>query len=84
MVMLTDNQSNVLAFINRFREEHQMPPTQTEISAHFKWGSVTAARDVLIALERKGRIRINKGKARGIYVLSSGEAAGASRESVVV
>ena len=69
--MLTDTQAGVLAFIQRFRSEYQMPPTREEIRHHFGWNSPNSAQAVLIALEKKGRIKIMLGKARGIYVLDS-------------
>jgi repressor LexA len=67
--MLTDVQSKVLTFIDEFRAANQYPPTRREIARHFGWSSDNAAEMHLQALERKGRIRINRGVARGLVVV---------------
>lgn len=66
---LTGPQAAVLAFVNRYRAIHQMPPTRVEIAAEFKWASPNAAEEVLRALERKGAIRLIRRQSRGIFVL---------------
>lgn len=67
--MLTDTQAKVLNFIDEFRAQNQYPPTRREISRHFGWSSDNAAEEHLRALEAKGRVRINRGVARGLVVL---------------
>jgi len=69
--MLTDNQAAVLRYVETFRAEHQMPPTRAEISEAFGWSSPNAANEVLLALQKKGRISLRPGLSRGIFVLNS-------------
>lgn len=42
------------------------PPTQAEIREHFGFGSINTVRGHLVLIEKKGYIRLNVGKARGI------------------
>ena len=65
---LTLAQRNVLDYINTFREGCQCPPSRAEISANFGWRSANAAQEHLLALERKGYIKLLP-RARGIYVV---------------
>jgi repressor LexA len=67
--MLTEAQEKVLAFIEQFRSVNQYPPTRREIARNFGWSSDNAAEEHLQALEKKGRIRINRGVARGLVVV---------------
>ena len=46
------------------------PPTQAEICDHFGFGSPNAVRSHLVLIEKKGYIRRNCGKARGIQLES--------------
>lgn len=46
-----------------------MPPTVREIGRHFGFRSTGTTRDYLMALERKGYLRLKKGIARGIELL---------------
>lgn len=67
MKTLTQRQRQVLDFVGKYIGQHCYPPTMREIGEHFgfMW---PAARGHLSALERKGFIRINQLKARGIEV----------------
>ena len=47
-------QTEVLKFINRFREREQYNPAYSEIASHFGWASTNAARGHVKALELKG------------------------------
>ncbi len=73
--MLTEPQASVLRFIRETVAERGFPPSRAEIADRHGWASTNASRDVLMALERKGRIRLTPGVARGITVLSDAEAA---------
>ncbi len=65
MKALTQRQRQVLDFIGKYIGEHGYPPTMREIGGHF--GFVwPAAKGHLSALERKGFIRLNPLKSRGI------------------
>ena len=67
MKALTQRQRQVLDFIGKHIGEHGYPPTMREIGGHF--GFVwPAAKGHLSALERKGFIRLNPLKSRGIEV----------------
>lgn len=65
---LTERQKNILCFITSFAMKHGYPPTIREIGEHFGflW---PAARGHLKALERKGAIKINPSKSRGIEIM---------------
>lgn len=58
---LTSAQTDILAFINVFRDREQRNPTMAEIASHFRWSSQNSAHEhkqklmsigVLIARER--------------------------------
>ena len=66
---LTARQKQVLEFISEFIEEHQFPPTRSELSAHFGFRSPNAAEAHLRALEKKAVIGIGRGVSRGITLL---------------
>ncbi|MDH5203516.1 MAG: repressor LexA, partial [Nitrospirota bacterium] len=65
---LTDRQKKVIDFLKSYVKDHGYPPTMREIGEHFgfMW---PAARGHLIALEKKGMIRINPLKSRGIEII---------------
>lgn len=64
---LTDKQRRILKFLTEYTKTHGYPPTVREIGAHFKflWA---AARGHLQALQRKGFIKLNPSKSRGIEI----------------
>ena len=66
---LTPRQSEILAFIQRCLRDSGMPPTQEDIAREFGFSSSTAAREHLLALERKGYIQLRPRNARGIRLL---------------
>jgi repressor LexA len=70
---LTDKQSKIYEFIGACQMEKGYPPTQEEIRDHFKFGSLNAVRSHLSLIEKKGYIRLNCGKARGIQLALSPE-----------
>ena len=67
---LTDKQSKIYEFIGAWQVKNGYPPTQEEIRNHFGFGSLNAVRSHLTLIEKKGYIRLNCGKARGIQLAS--------------
>jgi repressor LexA len=69
MKELTDRQKSILEFLTEYAKTHGYPPTVREIGDHFKflWA---AARRHLQAIERKGFLKLNPLKSRGIEILS--------------
>ena len=68
MKSLTDKQSKIYDFIGTWHTRNGYPPTQAEICKHFKYSSLNAVRSHLVLIEKKGYIRLNFGKARGIHL----------------
>jgi len=66
MKKLTDKQSQIYKFITSWQMKKSYPPTQAEIRDHFGFCSQNAVRSHLALIEKKGYIRLNWGKARGI------------------
>jgi repressor LexA len=71
MVMLTDKQQAVLTFIEREMADTGIMPSTREIQEHFGFASQTAAVNHLKALERKGAIQRQAGKARAVALVST-------------
>lgn len=71
MKNLTGKQSRIYRFIVGWQREKGYPPTQAEIRDHLKCGSLNTVRGHLVLIEKKGYIRLNSGKARGMQVMSS-------------
>jgi repressor LexA len=67
MKELTTKQKHILDFLIEHTKNHGYPPTVREIGKHFRflWA---AARAHLKALERKGFIKLNPAKSRGIEI----------------
>ena len=68
MQELTDRQKKVIEFLKSYVKEHGYPPTMREIGEYFGF-TWPAARGHLIALNKKGMIRINPLKSRGIEII---------------
>ncbi|MCX7966737.1 MAG: transcriptional repressor LexA [Syntrophorhabdaceae bacterium] len=70
MKRLTKMQEAVFEFLKNYLGKHGYPPTIREIGEHFRilW---PAARQHLRALEKKGFIRLNASKSRGIDILGT-------------
>ena len=66
MPALTARQAQILDFIRRSLEDTGFPPTQAEIAAALGFRSITAAREHLLALARKGVLEIREGASRGL------------------
>jgi len=66
---LTLHQKQIFEFIASYQKSHGFPPSVMEIRKEFGFKSNRTVRDYLIALEKKGYIRLHPGKKRGIEVL---------------
>jgi repressor LexA len=63
---LSARQAEILAFIRDRIDQDGLPPTRSEINAHFGFKSPNAAQSHLRALATKGAIRLDARTARGI------------------
>lgn len=77
---LTDRQAEIYRFLVAYTGDHGYPPTIREIGRWFGIHSTKGVTDHLWALERKGYIRRELGKARAISLLV--HRAGGGRASV--
>jgi len=68
---LTARQSEVLAFITDREARGNTPPTYREICQRFGYKSTKAAADHVAALERKGLVSRERGRARGLRLTSN-------------
>jgi repressor LexA len=68
---LTHRQAEIVDFIREYLRENGMPPTQSEIAARFGLKSIYGVRQHLKLIEKKGYLRLIRGKARGIRLTSS-------------
>jgi repressor LexA len=66
--MLTERQNEILDFIRDQQENTGFTPSTREIQGHFGFGSQTAVMDHLRAMERKGVLERQPGKARSILL----------------
>jgi len=69
--MLTDRQQAVLDFVQDQHDQHGVFPTLREIQAHFGFASPFAATRHLQALQKKGALLRQPGKARAFTLPSS-------------
>jgi len=65
---LTETQEQALNFI-RGKINSGVPPTRLELCAYFGWKSPHAATCMLNGLEKKGYIRMSRGKARSMQLV---------------
>lgn len=70
---LTTRQMQVLDVIQSRVDEIGAPPTQAEIASALGFSSKNAARDHLLALEKKGYIKIHGDKNRAIQIVAPRE-----------
>jgi repressor LexA len=66
---LTKRQAQVLAFIEDYSDTHDCPPTVREVAHAFRFASPRAAQDHIGALESKGYLRREPGRARNIRLM---------------
>ncbi|MEA3213351.1 MAG: repressor LexA [Chthoniobacter sp.] len=71
MAPLTKRQKEILDFIDRVQTRSGVMPSTREIQEHFGFASQTAAVNHLRALERKGVIQRQAGKARAMVLVSN-------------
>ncbi len=71
---LTDNQRQVLNYVQEHLNESHRPPTVRDIMRHFKWSSPQSARKHLLALEEKGYLEREDHTARGLRLTDEPEA----------
>jgi repressor LexA len=64
--MLTDRQKKVLDFIQREQREKGVTPSTREIQSHFRFASQTSVMQYIAALEKKGFLQRQAGKARAL------------------
>lgn len=69
MEKMTNKQEKVLKVIKGFIKKNQYPPTHMEIAEIMGYLSVNSATEHLAALEKKGKIKRNRGVSRGLVVL---------------
>ena len=70
--MLTGRQQQLLDFIRDQQRSTGFTPSTREIQGHFGFGSQTAVMDHLRAMERKGVLERQPGKARSILLAETG------------
>jgi repressor LexA len=70
MKELTKRQKKIVEFLKSYVQDNGYPPTMREIGAYFGF-TWPAAKGHLVALKKKGLIRINPFKSRGIEILGS-------------
>ena len=64
--MLTDRQKKVLDFIQREQRDKGVTPSTREIQSHFRFASQTSVMQYIAALEKKGFLQRQAGKARAL------------------
>jgi repressor LexA len=78
---ITARQKQVLEFIRNYINRDGFPPTVRDIASCLKIISLNAVRRHLLALEKKGYIRIEPGRSRGLQLLDqSGQGMSDSQE----
>jgi repressor LexA len=70
MMELTKIQRKIVDFVGRARARSDAPPTVREIAQHFGFKSPNNVAQHLRLIEKKGHLRRNPGKARGIELLN--------------
>jgi repressor LexA len=68
-VELTERQEEILEYIKTYVEKSGFPPTISEIQEEFSFKSPNAVQEHLKALERKGQIRRNPNRWRGLELV---------------
>ena len=68
----TPTQLNVLTFIHHQREGRGVPPTIREIGEWFGWSSTNGTADFIRALETKGLLVHERGRARTMRLTAAG------------
>lgn len=66
---LTGPQAKILRYVISFQRSKGFPPTRGELCDKFGWKSKNSAQEHLVAIERKGWLRLWPETPRGISVL---------------
>jgi len=69
--ILTTRQQEILHYLEELREDGKISPTYREIADSFGFKSTKSVTDHIVALEKKGYIRRNNGRSRGIELISN-------------
>ncbi|MBU0465445.1 MAG: transcriptional repressor LexA [Proteobacteria bacterium] len=69
--ILTARQQEILNYLEGLRKAGKISPTYREIADSFGFKSTKSATDHIVALEKKGYIRRNNGRSRGIELISN-------------
>lgn len=72
MKPLTEKQKATLDFVRAYIRENGAPPTNAELAAGMGWASANNSQVHLLALQRKGWLKIRKGVSRGIVLSGVG------------
>ncbi len=83
MKNLTDKQKKIYDYIVDCHVGSGFPPTQAEIQRHFGFKSINAVRSHLVLIEKKGYIKLNFGKARGIKLTPAPSLGNSHRETSI-
>jgi repressor LexA len=70
-LILTKRQSDILGFIQKVLLNDGYPPTLREIAVHFKVKSARTIFDHIVALEKKGYVKRDQGKKRGLRIIKT-------------
>jgi len=70
-LILTKRQSDILGFIQKVLLQNGYPPTLREIAAHFKIKSARTVFDHVASLEKKGYVKRDQGKNRGLRIVKT-------------
>lgn len=65
---ITEAQSKVLLFIDSYIDKRRYPPTYREVSDGMGFASTNAVTNHMVALETKGYIKSERGRARAIWL----------------
>jgi len=77
---LTDKQKSVLAFITKYINTNNYPPTLREVQTAVKINNIGLVHKNLTALERKGYIEREKRMPRGIILTEIAESINEARQ----
>lgn len=69
---ITEAQSKVLLFISNYIDERRYPPSYRDISAELEFASTNAVTNHMMALEAKGYVKSERGKARALWLTDKG------------
>lgn len=65
---ITEAQSKVLLFIDSYIDKRRFPPSYREISDGMNFASTNAVTNHMVALETKGYLKSERGRARAIWL----------------